>query len=1724
MKKSLPKILISLVVLVIACMFFPLPVSTANAYSIENVSGNSIPLTGKVGKSPQHFFTDDAGNSTLINAKVVNDKVNDNYAISSQKKDYTSSGWGEFFPAVDMTPFIAQGLLYATISAEVTTTDDTEVVLSVSQGDNKVEFGTRASGKVETGLLKLEDEDTSIKFAFSASSTQNRTDFTISKPILHLYTKIDEVVLNTQDQIVTPGQLVNIDAYNAVTKLFDESEVSGDFLNYSKLKHEVQILFVQGGQYATVVGSNIVVSADAPEDAIIELYVYSNADTQTFNNIVKSESITLTVKMTNTVPVNVITDFENPAQILGVGDYERNTIAVLTVVPNTDFTFVGWYLDGKDEEHLVSNSRRYGFRVTEGMQIYAKFIKSVSISGIQISKVYDGTTEINPEVANIVYNFAGKEEQHNLALDNLTLAFEDVNASTDKKVEVSGTPVLVGADAEIYTLKSTAMPDIYGTILKRDVEVYFQDTQKEYGYGDPVFKCTPNQENLAPNETSLVGQPSREEGESLGQYAINLGDMQRLNPNYNIIVKNQAYLTISARTLTIDNLSVAEKVYDGSTTAQIEGRLSNIYNNEDVQVKIYGDFDSKNKGEDKLVTISKIELLGKDKDNYIVQNPTMELYGQITARPVEVSAIACEYTYGDEIILSYNISDLVENDEFLGELAIDNKNAGEHEILLNTLHNDNYQITNFISAICNIKKRPISVVAREQSIDYGDDYPELTYDVEGLLDGDSLTGKLSCVTEDSVGSYPITLGDLKNDNYIIEYTPATLIISERPITVEIQFLNKVYDANFLVEYTVNYKNNVKNENFVLNLTAQLASADCGMTDVVISNKSVQSDNLKNYKITFDIKNTQIEITQRNAYVYIDNTTKTYGENDDMVLSDVTNLVENQSLNLIISRQEGEDVAQYEIYVTDLSNNTNYNLVLVENYFEIIPKVLDVLLQDDSKVFGEKDPEVFEYEISGDFCFSDTKEKIITGKVVRQEGEDVGVYDYILDELSTSKNYTFNNVNNATFTIQAREVIVTLYSATKEYGEDDPVFEYSVEGEVPGAELSITISRDYYEDVGEYKLTCTPNGELRYIVKMSPESESAVLKITPAPISLKADNKFKVYGDADPKLTVSITNGLLKRGDQLDKISSNSLERDPGENVHEYAIKLGEFNLGKNYQITDFKEGTLTIIQRNLVIAAVSTSKVYGDTDPQLTYKIVEGELKNDDQITGELIREEGNDFGTYKILQGTLSVSDNYNLLYKPGNFKINKRQIEVFPTTLTKQYGDPEKPIEYYIDGELLDGDSLTGELYRDKMGVEQTGKYRIFSNLENQNYDIILNEYYFTITPRKIYIEAKSCEITYGENDPEFGYSIVSGEILEGDSIQGELTRVPGSVVGKYAIISSLKLGRNYTIVYTPGYLTIKPKEITLKTDNYTKTYGDIDPLFTYQIVEGELINDDVLYGSIGRKTGEDVGTYPLVKSVYNANYNITLIPADASLQIVKKEVKLISAVYNKIYDGTNVAYLKNPYISGAIDELSLSYNKDTCAEFATSEVGNNIPVTIHDILLVGEKSSNYTLVVPTNLCADITYDTMTNNHVSVTSSEAVLRENYNLNVNFQSYSKHLKIQNHKLVLKYNIYIDDSNDMVNLDSPYTIKIKLPEDVYLKNNIYVYYNMGDDKLLRLNSVKNDNGELVINSNLLGEFYITVEDETWVDYATIVSLTLFAIIIIGICVSIGVKYRKKSKK
>ena len=125
------------------------------------------------------------------------------------------------------------------------------------------------------------------------------------------------------------------------------------------------------------------------------------------------------------------------------------------------------------------------------------------------------------------------------------------------------------------------------------------------------------------------------------------------------------------------------------------------------------------------------------------------------------------------------------------------------------------------------------------------------------------------------------------------------------------------------------------------------------------------------------------------------------------------------------------------------------------------------------------------------------------------------------------------------------------------------------------------------------------------------------------------------------------------------------------NIGTYAIN-GSGLTAQNYTFDQAatNAAALTVVTRPVTIMADAKSKTYGDNDPVLTYQVTSGNLVNGDAFTGALLRDGGQNAGSYTISKGTVTLSSNYNLTYQPASLSINKALLTVTANNSARCYG----------------------------------------------------------------------------------------------------------------------------------------------------------------------------------------------------------------------------------------------------------------------------------------------------------------------------------------------------------------------------------------------------------------------------------------------------------------------
>ncbi|WEK36075.1 MAG: MBG domain-containing protein [Candidatus Pseudobacter hemicellulosilyticus] len=235
------------------------------------------------------------------------------------------------------------------------------------------------------------------------------------------------------------------------------------------------------------------------------------------------------------------------------------------------------------------------------------------------------------------------------------------------------------------------------------------------------------------------------------------------------------------------------------------------------------------------------------------------------------------------------------------------------------------------------------------------------------------------------------------------------------------------------------------------------------------------------------------------------------------------------------------------------------------------------------------------------------------------------------------------------TIVARPVTITATPQQKNYGDADPVLNYSVNPQmITGDGFTGSLQRDPGEDAGSYAillhdLSAGDNYDISYTGNN--------LDIQPLPVQVTADPQTKTYGDSDPTLTYQHAPALVGTD-----AFTGTLSRAAGENVGQYAISNG-LSLSSNYTL-NYTGAQFSITQKSIQVTADNKTKVYGQPDPAFTWSVSPA-LITGDLLTGALTRTTGEDAGDYAITIGSLN-NPNYAIGFTAGQLTIGKAQQQI--------------------------------------------------------------------------------------------------------------------------------------------------------------------------------------------------------------------------------------------------------------------------------------------------------------------------------------------------------------------------------------------------------------------------------------------------------------------------------
>jgi hypothetical protein len=779
----------------------------------------------------------------------------------------------------------------------------------------------------------------------------------------------------------------------------------------------------------------------------------------------------------------------------------------------------------------------------------------------------------------------------------------------------------------------------------------------------------------------------------------------------------------------------------------------------------------------------------------------------------------------------------------------------------------------------------LTITAKDATKTYGDTvmFAGTEFTTSGLTNGDTVTSVTlasdGAAATANVGSFDIVPSDAVGTglgNYSIHYANGTLSITAKDATVTANAKTKTYgDDNPSFDATVTGTVNGDVLNYTLATTA-LKFSDVGTYPITVTLGSNP-----NYTVTST--DGILSINQKAATVIADNKSRTYGDDNPALTATVTGTVNGDTLDytLATTALQFSGVGDYPITVT-LGSNPNYTVTPTNGTLNIGPKAATVAADPLTKIYGDDNPTLT--ATVGGTVNGDVLDFTLATTALKFSG--VGHYP-ITVTLGSNPNYSVTPTDG-TLSINPKAASVTANAKTKTYGEANPALDATVTGTVNGDTLNFTLATSalQFSNVGSYPITVTLGSNPNYTVATT----DALLAVTPKAASIVANAQTKVYGEANPTLTATVTGTV--NGDTLAYSLATTAETFSGVGTYPITVTLGS---NPNYTVTP-TDGTLSITPKAASVTANDKSKTYGDANPALDATVagtVNGDTLN---FTLATTAETFSGVATYPITV-TLGSNPNYTVTPTNGTLTVDPKDATVTANAKFKTYGDDNPVFDATVTG-TVNGDVLNYTVDSAAAKFSGVGTYPITVTLgSNPNYTVTPANGTLTVNQKAATVIADNKSKTYGDPNPALTATVTG--TVNGDTLDYTLatTALQFSGVADYPITVSLGSNPNYTVTPTDGTLSITPKDATVTANAKTKVYGDDNPDLTATVTG--TVNGDILNYTLATTALQfsNVGDYPISVTL-GSNPNYTVTPTDGTLAITPKAASVIPNAASKVY----------------------------------------------------------------------------------------------------------------------------------------------------------------------------------------------------------------------------------
>lgn len=589
------------------------------------------------------------------------------------------------------------------------------------------------------------------------------------------------------------------------------------------------------------------------------------------------------------------------------------------------------------------------------------------------------------------------------------------------------------------------------------------------------------------------------------------------------------------------------------------------------------------------------------------------------------------------------------------------------------------------------------------------------------------------------------------------------------------------------------------------------AADGGWTSVAPSIKDAGSVTV-DYRVTIDGSAVEgqvtLEVTPLAITVSALDASKTYGDSDPALGWEVTKgkLVKDESLQgITVSREAGEAVRKDGYAVTAVQSegaNPNYKITFKDGTFTIGKRELAVTWDTTTEFTydGEEHcPQAKLHNVVGDDNISayvegaKVKAGTYTAKITELTGDDAGNYKLPAEGLTCG--FSIKKAPQGAPKVQATAETVNGKSDGKITGVDAKMeWRAKGSGEYQGVPDGVTEITD--RAVGTY--------EVRYRADSDHDASFAT------EVTVNAGGKFVV---TLPTKQIGYT--ITANPDELDWHGSTtltvSIESGYFTDNDSYAVKVN------NVVVTPDARGEFTVLnaESDLVVTVEGVRKHEAVNDKWLS----DDNTHWHECTCGEKIDESAHTFEWVIDKAPTATEAGSKHQQCTVCGHALPAVEI---PVAAIVGYSGEYDGAYHTVDATRLpegataqysaDGKNWSPEAPKIKDVGTLTVSYKVTIDGVKAEGEVTLE-----VKPRAITVAADDSSKTYGEADPVFTWAITSGELVEGESLQGiEIEREDNDNVrdGGYALhlTQAKDANPNYSITFVDGKFTIKQRLLTV------------------------------------------------------------------------------------------------------------------------------------------------------------------------------------------------------------------------------------------------------------------------------------------------------------------------